>query len=193
MRYRLHLPSLAVLLVVLLAGCGHPLSQASRAESDAMLTTTAVAAQPDAARGRTLVFGGAIVSHAASDSGSLLTILPWRINRWGEPLYPEDSSGHLLVRSAESLDPATCAPGVLVTLAGRVLGHDPASTLPLLELTELHAWDSPFRYGIRGNLDAAEPQYVGGDEGLPRHPYDPGYNTYPFTPYSDRLPGSRRD
>jgi hypothetical protein len=54
---------------------------------------------------------------------------------------------------------------------------------PLLDLLEIHLWKSPFRYGIH-HYDPAYPVYVGSeDDDFDRHPYDPGYSSYPYSPY----------
>ena len=188
-----NLSLLIALTALALAGC-HPLSQDARTGTDRDLTVAALCADPAAFRGRALVLGGALVHHEQVDGTSLLELMPWRVNRLGEPLYPEETDRRLLVRSPVALDPVTYEPGVLVTFAGRVQGEEAKIRqeqeirYPLLELIEIHAWDSPFRYGIHRHLDPAEPQYIGNDDQIDRQPYDPSYSVYPYTPYSYRQP-----
>ncbi len=116
-------------------------------------------------------------------------MMEWQINRWGEPTYLDDSGLRYLVKSREPLDPTLYEPGILVTLAGIVHGQEERTVdnqeynYPVLDLVEIHLWKSPFRYGIH-HYDPAHPHYVGSEDDIyDRHPYDPGYSSYPYTPY----------
>jgi outer membrane lipoprotein len=136
-----------------------------------------------------IILGGAVVAIKDEGDGSVLEVMEWQLNRWGEPTYLDDNGRRFLVKSSKALDPAIYEPGTLVTLAGVVLGqethlleeHD--YSYPVLDLTEIHLWEIPFRFGLFRNIDPAYPHYVDPGDDPDRHPYDPGYSTYPYTPY----------
>ena len=180
---------LTILSLGLLTACSHPISEESRAHIDPTITFADVSENPTAFIDRHILLGGVVISHESRDNGSLLELMEWHLNRWGEPTYLDDSARRLLVKSATPLDPTYYEPGVLVTLAGVIQGGEVRPlgeheyTYPMLDLLEIHLWKSPFRYGVH-HYDPAHPHYVGSeDDDYKRHPYDPDYSGYPYTPY----------
>lgn len=189
MRYQVRTYLLLAISVWTLSACIHPISKDSRSNLDPDITFAMVSDNPSAFINRNLVVGGVVLSHTAEDGGSTLELMEWKINRWGEPTYLDDSGRRFLVKATEPLDPKLYEPGMLVTLAGIVHGQEDRSlgeqdySYPVLDLVEIHLWKSPFRYGIH-HYDPAHPHYVGSeDDNSDRHPYDPGYSSYPYTPY----------
>ena len=65
--------------------------------------------------------------------------------------------------------------------------EDEQHLYPVLDLTEIHLWESPFRYGTHPHFGPDYPVYVGPRDGIERHPYDANYSIYPYTPYWYRL------
>jgi len=59
-----------------------------------------------------------------SEEGSLLEVMEWQLNRWGEPSCFDIAGRRFLVKTSERLDPMVYEPGVMVSLAGVVLGHE---------------------------------------------------------------------
>lgn len=185
-RYRLVVLGLAAMT---LAACAHPISKDTRSSLSPGVTFAAVSENPAAFIDQRLMVGGVIVAHESKEDASLLEVMEWQINRFGEPTYLDDSARRFLVRSSEKLDPVLYEPGTMVTLAGTVLGQEEriieaqSESYPLLDLVEIHLWKSPFRYGVH-HYDPAYPTYVGDESDDPdRHPYDPGYSGYPYTPF----------
>lgn len=183
---------LIISLPLLLSACIHPISKEVRDQISPDTTFAVVHDNPVAFKGHKLLLCGAITAIEDDEDGSLFEVMEWQQNSWGEPTYLDDSGRRFLVKSALPLDPAAFEPGVLVTLAGVVIGqktrpleeHD--YNYPVFELEEIHLWESPFRYGIHRNVDPGTPFYVGQDDNPDRHPYDPSYSTYPYTPYTYR-------
>jgi outer membrane lipoprotein len=184
---------IAVFAAILLTACSHPISQTSRSSVAEGLLLADINSDPSSFQGQTLILGGAIIANEESAEGSQLELLEWQINRWGEPISPVETGQRYLVKSAKRLDPQRFEAGLLVTLAGSVSGQETRQLneqdahYPLFELLEIHVWQSPFRYGTHHH-DPAFPHYVGDNSDLPgRHPYDPGYSGYPYSPHSFRI------
>lgn len=177
------------LAAFLLTACMHPISEETREQVNPALSSAMVSDNPEAFLSRQLLLGGVVINIEESAEGSMLELMEWRLNQWGEPIYVEDAGRRFLVRSPEMLDPKAYEKGTLVTLSGIILGQETRLldeneyNYPVLDLTEIHLWESPFRYGIHRHPYPAYPVYVGSDEDLDRQPYDPGYSVYPYTPY----------
>jgi outer membrane lipoprotein len=175
-----------------LAGCIHPISEKTRQERTPQVTFDMLKSEPDAFIGKQLLLGGVIVSAEKAGEETVFEMMQWRLNRWGEPTSPSNAENLFLIRSKQPLDAATYEPGVLVTLAGVVIGQetrlvgDNEYTYPVLQLSEGHPWESPFRYGIHRYPEPDYPHYVGGDRAN-RNPYDPGYSAYPYTQHWYRV------
>lgn len=192
MRLARHLPLLIIVLPLLLAACVHPITKETRQKIDPGASLAMVSENPMAFIDQHLIVGGVVMAIENGVEGSILEVMEWRLNRWGQPSSLDDAGRRFLVKTSEMLDPAIYEPGTLVTLAGNVLGHE-ARLLgeheydyPVFNLTEIHLWKSPFRYGIHSNPDPAYPYFIGQDDDPYRHPYDSGYNPYPFTQFWSR-------
>ena len=178
-----------LLATLLLGGCVHPISEQAREQVDEKTTFAMVSDNPSAFLDQHLVLGGSVVSIESTDDGNILEIMEWRLNRWGEPLYLDDSGRRFLAKTSEPVDTARYEPGTLVTLVGVVLGNqtrllgEHEYDYPVFGTTELHLWESPFRYGIHSSPNPAYPYFVDQDKDPHKHPYDSGYNPYPYTQY----------
>lgn len=177
-----------ILPLCLLTACAHPISKETRARITPGISFAAISENPSAFLDQHILVGGVVISHNNGENGSTLEIMEWHLNRWGEPTYLDDSGRRFLVKAEDGLDPTIYEPGTLVTLAGVVQGQErrllgeQEYAYPVFDLTEIHLWKSPFRYGIH-HYDPAYPHYVGSEDDIDRHPYDPGYSIYPYTPY----------
>ena len=195
MRFARCLQLITILLVLLLTACTHPITKDSREQIHPETTFAMVNENPSAFLDQHLLLGGVIISIESNEEGSVLEIMEWRLNRWGEPIYLDNAGRRFLVKTSELLDPAIYEPGTLVTLAGVVLGLETRLSgqheydYPVFDMTEIHLWDIPFRYGIHSNSDPSYPYYVGEDDYPHSHPYDSGYKPYPYTQYWYRNAG----
>ena len=135
------------------------------------------------------MLGGSIVNLTNDDQGSQLEILRWELNRWGEPLALAEAGDRFLVRTPRSLDADRYTRGRLVTLGGTVHGtasilvNEQEKNVLLLELLDIHLWDTPFRYGLHQNPDPGDPESVAQTQPGPNHPYDPTPWRYPYSPF----------
>lgn len=185
----MRLSRLLILITLLLCSCVNPISRAAREQVDPTVTLAMVRADPEAFVARQLLVGGAVVVLERTADGSVLEVMEWRLAPWGEPLGPDDAGRRFLVETPQELDPETYQPGALVTLTGVVRGLESRRSgalefdCPVLALTELHLWETPFRYGLHSNAAPFYPHYVGHDDDTRRNPYDPDYNPYPYTQY----------
>jgi outer membrane lipoprotein len=183
-------------VLLLLAGCTHVISQEARLAVDPAVTFAEVKASPDAHKGKTLLLGGVIVGLGVEAQGSTLEVFRWKLDRWGEPIAVDEQAGRFLAVTDRLLDPALYDVGRLVTLTGTVEGQETRPlgpvdyTYPVFRIGETYVWETPFRYGIHRHPNVYFPYYVGPEDRLRTNPYDPGYYTYPYTPYWIRPPGA---
>jgi len=184
------LPRLLLSLSILyLSACAHVLSPAALQSVTPDLTFEAIKNDPTAHLGKTLLLGGVVISLEVEQDGSTVEIFRWRLDRWGEPIAVDEKGGRFLVRTDHLLDPVLYDPGRLVTLTGSVEGQEtrplgPISyTYPVFRLGESYVWATPFRYGIHRHPNIYVPYYVGPEDRERTNPYDPGYYSYPYTPY----------
>jgi outer membrane lipoprotein len=119
-----HLKVQTFFVIMLLTACMHPISEEAREQVVPQTTFAMVSENPSAFLDQQLLLGGVIVAAENIDEGTVLEIIEWRLNRWGEPAYLGDEVRRFLVKSKQSLDPTIYEPGVLVTLAGVVLGQE---------------------------------------------------------------------
>ena len=186
------------LIALPLISCVHPISEETRNEIDPKTTFAMVSEDPSTFLDQHLILGGVVIALEGDEEGSVLEVMEWQLNRWGEPLYLDDSGRRFLIKTTEQLDPAVYEPGTLVTMAGVVLGHETRLLgeheydYPVFYMAEIHLWESPFRYGVHRNIDPAYPYYVGKDGDMRRNPYNTEYIVYPYTQYWYRNSGFYR-
>lgn len=184
---------LPFILFLSLSACVNPISREAREHLDNEVTFAMVAENPSAYIDKHLMLGGVIISVDDDKQGSVMELMEWRLNSWGEPLSLDDAGRRYLVKSSRTIDPERYAKGRLVTLAGvtlgsemRLLGEHPYQ-YPVFAVEEMHLWETPFRYGIHPHPDPQNPVYVGPESPGRSHPYDPGFYAYPYTPYWYRV------
>ena len=198
MRFAQLLQRLIIFITLLLTACIHPISEEARKEIDPKTTVAMVSEDSKAFIDQHLILGGAVIALEEDEEGSTLEVMEWQLNRWGEPLYLDNTGRRFLMKTPERLDAEIYEPGTLVTLAGIVLGHETRLLeehdydYPVFYLAEIHLWKSPFRYGIHRNIDPAYPYYVGKGGDSRSNPYDTGYSVYPYTQYWYRNSGVYR-
>lgn len=178
----------AIASLLLLAACTTQISDEALSKVDRDTTLAMVYASPGTSIGKQLLLGGSVISIDAEDDSAVLEILEWQLNSFGEPLYVDDAGLKFLVTTDQRLDHIVEA-GMLVTLAGVFSGEETRLvdgveyTYPAFELSEIHVWDTPLRYGIHRNQDPGYPHYPGASDTEMRNPYDPSYRDYPYSPY----------
>jgi outer membrane lipoprotein len=149
---------LSILVVALLvAGCSHVLPPEAQSTVDLPGGYEQFLRDSAAATGRTLLLAGFVVSHQVSRDGTVLTLLPYTMDKRGRPRSPVKGSGELLARSDRILDPAHFGSRRLVTLTATYVGREPRAVAdqqfgrPLFEIGEIHWWpkEPHYPYGYR--------------------------------------------
>jgi outer membrane lipoprotein len=151
-----------LLLVFLLSGCAHVISKDLRAKADPYLTLGQVRQNPDAYKGKMVIWGGEIIETInQKDATTHIEIFQKPLGWRGEPKAPASSEGRFLMLSDQHLDPYLFRKGRNVTVVGEILGEKikPLGEMdyryPLLSSRQIHLW----------------PEYV--HEPYPYYYYDP--------------------
>ena len=97
---------LLLLLVLLFSGCGHVISKDLRTKSDSSLTLAQVRQNPEAFKGKWVIWGGEIIETINQKEGTTLIEVFQRPLGWrGEPKSTTYSEGRFLVLADNYLDP----------------------------------------------------------------------------------------
>ena len=144
-RYRLW----PLLGLVLLAGCGSPLSRDALREADRDAEYARVVADSQAHRGTTLVLGGRIADNLAGREGTELEVLKYRLGRRDRPEEPAPEEGRFIARTERLLDPSLYGPGRLVSMTATLVGRETRDLrgkpydYPVFEIGDIHLWEAP--------------------------------------------------
>jgi len=136
----------AMAAMLLLAGCAHVISKQTLKEVDTSVTFAQVAKDPDAYKGKTVLFGGDVIEAQNLPDKTLVVVLQRPLGRRGEPAAGDVSEGRFIIRNPGFLDPAIYSPGRKITVAGTVAGKEVRPlgeieyTYPLIEKRELYLW-----------------------------------------------------
>ncbi len=118
--YKLFLPGLMVFLI---SGCAHVISGDLRANVDSSLTFTQVLENPDAYKGKSVVWGWQIIQTVNQKDGSTLIEvfkrpLGWRGKPKGTP-----SEGRFLISVERYLDPNVFFMNRRIAVADEIIGE----------------------------------------------------------------------
>jgi outer membrane lipoprotein len=142
---------LAAALTVL-GGCYGSVSKEVRAEVDPGVTFGALVQNPEAYRGRMVMFSGTIIRTLNKPTGTELVIVQHPSPPGGRPTSLDRSEGRFLAEDSRFLDEAIYAPGRQITAAGRVTGStvrrlgEMDYTYPVIQAEELYLWRAPTRF-----------------------------------------------
>ena len=140
----------ALALLLIAGACTHPISRNLRkeAQKDSIPFTT-VLAEPDAAKGKIVLWGGRIIQTTNLKDGSEIIVLETPLDFLGLPDEAESSRGRFIARSTEFLDPAIYSPDRKITLAGKIVGAEERTLgettyrYPVADIQELYLWEKP--------------------------------------------------
>jgi outer membrane lipoprotein len=177
---------LGVVLLVL-SGCAHVISEESRKLVDPTLTFGRLRETPDAFSGKYAMLGGIIAGVKNGKEGGQLEIVQFDLDSSDMPENVYNSGGRFLVTSPAFLDAMVYKVGRLVTVVGEVKGTRTRPldsvdyTYPVVSLREIHIWK-----GYEPDSGYAYPP--------PAPYYDPYYfghwpDSYWFRPLGPRLDG----
>jgi outer membrane lipoprotein len=128
------------------AGCGPVISKEIRDEVSKGLTLSMVAKDPEAYKGKTVLWSGLIISALNLQEGTMIEVLQKPSDFQGKPKDVDDSEGRFLVLVPRYLDVAIYTQGREVTVAGKIRGKKTQSlgemeyTYPLISARETYLW-----------------------------------------------------
>lgn len=153
---------LLMALAVLLTGCASGLSEQARSQVTYAGEYERLQRQPDAYRGKVVLFGGRILNTQAAAGGTEIEVLQLPLNNSDQPRADGTSQGRFLVVAAEFLDPAVYQASALVTVVGEVIGQETRAvgsypyTYPKIRPIEVKTWEpgqeprTGFSFGVGG-------------------------------------------
>lgn len=128
------------------AGCAPAISKAVRAQVDRSLSFAQVLQAPGEYGGKTVLWGGDVLSTLNRKDGTLVEVLQKPLDYENRPKDVDASGGRFLAFYGGYLDPAIYAEGRQVTVAGPILGQEvrPLGQIeyayPLVRAVEIHLW-----------------------------------------------------
>lgn len=115
---------------------------------DKTVTFTQVVTDPDAYKGKVVVFGGEVLKAKGLKDGTQLEVLQLPLEDFRKPTKQlTESQGRFLAIDKESMDPATFAERTPVTIVGEVTGattqrlDEAEYRYPIIAVKHLHVWD----------------------------------------------------
>jgi outer membrane lipoprotein len=145
------------LVVILFSGCAHVISKDLRTKSDFSLTLTQVRQNPEAFKGKLVVWGGEIIEAInQKDGATQVEVFQKPLGLRGEPKNTTYSEGRFLILDDKYLDPYVFQKGKKITVAGEIIGEKakPLGEMeyryPLLSSKQIYLWPEyyyrPFPY-----------------------------------------------
>lgn len=147
---------LALLFMLLLAACTHLISDKSLERADRSVKFGDLRKDPDAFRGKFIILGGLVTSVRQNREGVQLEVVEYPLDSEEMPDVTGESGGRFLVNLPPDVGYATFKPGVLVTMAGEVVGKEVRSldkmeyAYPVLVVKEIHIIVQPSGGYYRG-------------------------------------------
>lgn len=166
------LPLVLSLTLFLLPGCVYVISRDVRREVAPDLSFKEVIKDPDAHKGKLVIWGGVIIDSKNLKEGTRIVVLQKDLNSWGRPKESDESQGRFIVLHPGYADTAIYRKKREITVAGEITGRkvlpidEIEYTYPVLFPREIHLWTE---------RPKAEYPY-------PYWPY-PWWWDYPYYPY----------
>jgi len=142
-----YLPPLVLpLILFLLPGCVYVISRDVRKEVTRELSLREVIKDPDAYKGKLVLWGGVIIDSKNLKEGTRIVILQKDLNIRGRPKESDKSQGRFIVLHPGYLDTAIYRKKREITVAGEITGRkvlpidEIEYTYPVLIPREIHLW-----------------------------------------------------
>ncbi|MGH8023659.1 MAG: Slp family lipoprotein [Limisphaerales bacterium] len=137
----------AVVLLALLSSCAsHPIASHWRDRAQPV-TFTQARANPETARGTTVIWGGRIIDTVNDTNGGEIYVLKLPFKRGEKPTDKNTSTtGRFIARSHEPLEPAAYPAGCLITVAGTLDGardqrvQSVLYRYPVVKIEQVYLW-----------------------------------------------------
>jgi len=129
-----------------LTGCAPVISKQLREQAAKELTLSVVLKNPDAYKGKTVLWSGVIISSVNLKEGTMIEVLQKPADMEGRPKDVDESEGRFLALKPGYLDVAIYSQGRNVTVAGEVQGKriqrlcEIEYSYPLIRVKEIHLW-----------------------------------------------------
>lgn len=146
---------LGLLLLILFSGCT-PISRDLRAQADRTVNFQQVFQNPEAYKGKVVIWGGEIIETTNQKDGSTLIVVLQRPLDWMEEPKFQRSEGRFIILTEGYVDPYVFKRGRRITVAGEILGRkvmrlgELEYPCPLLQSKQLYLWGeyyySPYPY-----------------------------------------------
>jgi len=134
-------------VLLILTGCAPVISKNLKEQADPSLAFGDVIRNPEAFKGRTVVWGGEIIETTNEENGDTVLEVFQRPLSWREePQETVASEGRFLVRVEKYLDPYVYRKGRKITVGGEILGEEvrPIGKMdyryPLVLSKEIYLW-----------------------------------------------------
>jgi outer membrane lipoprotein len=144
-----------LLLLALFSGCA-PISKDLRAQADRTLNFQQVFKNPEAYKGKIVIWGGEIIETINQKDGTTLLVVLQRPLDWMEEPKFQRSEGRFIILTEGYVDPYVFKRGRRITVAGEILGRkvmrlgELEYPYPLLQSKQLYLWGeyyySPYPY-----------------------------------------------
>ena len=155
------------LSLLIFSGCVHIISPELKREVDREITLSRVAENPDAYKGKVVLWGGKIIRTVNKKEGTQIEVLQLPLDINDRPKKVDTSEGRFLILCPDYLDAAIYRQGREVTVVGEIQG---VKKLPLGEIEYVY----PFLKSKKIHLWKVRPESVDVYHHFP-YPY-----SYPF-------------
>jgi outer membrane lipoprotein len=146
MRGKFSRRSIILVAVLSILGCAPVISKPLREQAEKDLSFSEVFKNPDAHKGKVVIWAGEIIEAKNTKEGTLIEVLQKPADFFGAPEEVDRSEGRFLVLHPSYLDVAVYSKGREVTVAGEVDGKrtmplgEIQYTYPLVLAKEIYLW-----------------------------------------------------
>jgi outer membrane lipoprotein len=140
-----------LLLLIFFSGCT-PISEELRAQADRTLNFQQVFKNPDAYKGKMVIWGGEVVEAINQKDGTTLIVVLQRSLDWTEEPTFKRSEGRFIIFVEGYVDPYVFRRGRRITVAGEILGKKAMRLgeleypYPLLLSKQIYLWGEYYYY-----------------------------------------------
>jgi outer membrane lipoprotein len=155
---------------IFVSGCAHVISKDLRANVDPSLSFGEVLQNPEAYKGKIVLWGGGVIQTLPQEDGTtFIEVLEWPLGWRGEPRRTVPFQGKFLILVKEPLDSFPYGSRAKITVVGEIDGtilggkvksvSDPTYQYPLLLSKEIHVWKHYSEYSSPYDPRRDDPSY----------------------------------
>jgi outer membrane lipoprotein len=167
-------------------GCvSYPIAKQFREQAQATksISFLTICENPDAYKGRMVIWGGRIIKTVNETNGEFVTVLQAPLDDQERPESTKLSQGRFIVKSSGFLDPEVYRTGSKITIAGELSGTEIQNVgnrsyaFPLVMLRDVYFW-RPESAVPASSVYYVAPPYWGWNWYGSYWPYDDGFHGY---------------